>query len=89
MECLYVCIYVGSNVVGCMARMNATLWGFLGHPTMYDTHKPHNVALASGVVCLFVCFIFMLGPYSEENLSIPLFFCMSQSQNTTSKLHYQ
>ena len=26
---------------------------------------------------------------SEENLSIPLFFHMAQSENTTSKLHYQ
>ena len=40
-------------------------------------------------VCLFVYFFFILGPYSEENLSIPLFFHMAQSQNTTSKLHYQ
>ena len=47
---MYVCIYVGSDVVGCMARMKATLWGFFGHPTMYDIHNPHNVALASGGV---------------------------------------
>ena len=40
-------------------------------------------------VCLFIYFFFILGPYSEENLSIPLFFHMAQSQNTTSKLHYQ
>ena len=37
-------------------------------------------------VCLFVYFFFILGPYSEENLSIPLFFHIAQSQNTTSKL---
>ena len=28
--------------------------GFFGHPSMYDIHKPHNVALASGDVCRYV-----------------------------------
>ena len=28
--------------------------------------------------CLFVYFFFILGPYSEGNLSIPLFFHMAQ-----------
>ena len=47
---LYVCMYVGSDVVGCMTRTNAILWS---HPTRYDIHKPHNVALAGMcVVCL-------------------------------------
>ena len=40
-------------------------------------------------VCLFVYFFFILSPYSEETLSIPLFFHMAQLPNTTSKLHYQ
>ena len=30
-------------------------------------------------ICLFVYFFFILGPYSEENLSIPLFFHIAQS----------
>ena len=32
-------------------------------------------------VCLFVYFFFILGPYSEENLSIPLFFHMEEQRD--------
>ena len=60
MECLYVCVYVGSDVVGCMARMNATLCFFF----FFFFWSPHNVWYTQTprrsfgeCVCLFVCWV--------------------------------
>ena len=38
-------------------------------------------SLGGLITFLFVYFFFILGPYSEENLSIPLFFHMAQSND--------